>query len=362
MKLPKDLKGISRGLDGILDRLDKLENTVKDGFEKIKNKIEEFPKYLDDISREIRDKTYYGFRRIKDGISEYKPIIIGSAIAASPLYVKASILAGLQIIKLYKGTKGKLLGYGLIIGGIVASGLGIILGLNAIHSLPSNNEHIQYVGSGYIEFVPNGQTISYDRHTDPVGYLILYSKSNDTTIEIPNVIWDGQYANTIIQNHNQIVQLNDQFVGQTDPINNQPYAPLQDVYVIDAINSKVPIQQVTIDGQTYYVIEANKINPADIAGFYTYQGWVNNFVEAMNTPGTYAAVLPGNSSVFQWTNITGTVAYQTIKYEQYGLNGAGRHVLVLPNETIIPYGAFDNIAGSSLNNYIVVQQVYNSSS
>ena len=121
-------------------------------------------------------------------------------------------MAGLQIIKLYKGTKGKLLGYGLIIGGIVASGLGIILGLNAIHSLPSNNEHIQYVGSGYIEFVPNGQTISYDRHTDPVGYLILYSKSNDTTIEIPNVIWDGQYANTIIQNHDRIDQLNNQII------------------------------------------------------------------------------------------------------------------------------------------------------
>ena len=97
MKLPKDLKGISRGLDGILDRLDKLENTVKGSFKKIKNKIEEFPKYLDDISREIRDK-----------ISEYKPIIIGSAIAASPLYVKAPILAGLQIIKLYKSPRNKI--------------------------------------------------------------------------------------------------------------------------------------------------------------------------------------------------------------------------------------------------------------
>jgi hypothetical protein len=173
------------------------------------------------------------------------------------------------------------------------------------------------------------------------------------------VVWDGQDAGTIIQNHNQIVQLNNQFVGQTDPFNNQQYVPLVDVYVI---KGQVPIMNTTIDGQTYYVIEANNINPADIAGFYTYQGWVSNFVEAMNTPGTYAAVLPGNSPVYYWTNTTGTVAYQTIKYEQYGLNGAGRHVLVLPNETIIPYGAFDNIAGSSLNNYIVVQQVYNSSS
>jgi hypothetical protein len=225
--------------------------------------------------------------------------------------------------------------------------------LPTLHRVP-----VQYVGSpGYEAFVPNGQTINYDGHTDPEGELIL----NNGTI-IHNVIWDGQYANTIIKNDNEINELNGQFVGQTDPINNQPYGPLKDFYVIDTIKSQVPIQQATIDGQTYYVIEANKINSADIAGFYTYQGWVTNFVEAMNTPGTYAAVLPGNSSLFQQPNTPGTVAEQTIKYEQYGLNGAGRHVLVLPNETIIPYGAFDNIAGSSLNSYIVVQQVYNSSS
>jgi len=79
----------------------------------------------------------------------------------------------------------------------------------------------------------------------------------------------------------------------------------------------VPVDQAAINGQTYYVIDANKINPADIAGFYTYQGWVSNFVAAMNTPGTYAAVLPGNSPVFQWANITGTIAYQTMLYKQY---------------------------------------------
>jgi len=358
MKLPKDLKGISRGLDGILDRIDKLENTVKDGFKKIENEFNKSIKYLDDISREIRDKTYYGFRRVKDGISEYKPIIIGSAIAASPLYVKAPILAGLQIIKLYKGTKGKLLGYVLVGIGITASGLGIILGLDAIHSLPSNNGHIQYVGSGYIEFVPNGQTIDYNRHPDPEGDLIF---NNVTTIH--NVIWDGQYSNTIIKDDNEIHQLNSQFVGQTDPINNQPYALLQDVYVIDAINSKVPIQQVTIDGQTYYVIEADKINPADIAGFYTYQGWVNNFVEAMNTPGTYAAVLPVSSPIFDWTNTTGTVAEQTILYQDNIRGFVGRAVLVLPNESIIPYGINTNIPpGTYLLNFTNPNQIYNPSS
>jgi len=140
---------IPRGLDGILDRLDKLENTVKDGFKKIENEFNKSIKYLDNISREIRDKTYYGFRRVKDVISEYKPIIIGSAIAASPLYVKAPTLIGLQIKNLYKGTRGKLLGYVLIGSGVVALGLGIMFGLNAIHSLPSNNE--QYIGSHMIQ-------------------------------------------------------------------------------------------------------------------------------------------------------------------------------------------------------------------
>jgi len=152
---------------------------------------------------------------------------------------------------------------------------------------------VRYLGSpsGYEGFVPNGQTVNYNGQTDPVGDLIL---SNGTTLH--DVIWNGQYASTIINNHNQIVQLNSQFVGQTDPVNHQPYVPLQDFYVI---KGQVPVEQATINGQTYYVIEANKINPADIAGFYTYDKWVSNFVAAMNTPGTYAAGLSGNSPVFQ---------------------------------------------------------------
>jgi hypothetical protein len=63
--------------------------------------------------------------------------------------------------------------------------------------------------------------------------------------------------------------LNNQFEEQTDPINGQQYVPLQDFYVI---KGQVPVEQVTINGQTYYVIDANNINPANIAGFYTYQG------------------------------------------------------------------------------------------
>jgi hypothetical protein len=213
---------------------------------------------------------------------------------------------------------------------------------------------VQYVGSpsGYEAFVPNGQTINYNGNTDPEGDLIL---NNGSTIK--DVIWDGQYANTIIQNHNQIVQLNSQFVGQTDPINGQQYVPLQDLYVI---KGQVPIEQATINGQTYYVIEANNINPADIAGFYTYQGWVPNFVEAMNTPGTYAAVLPGNSPVFQWTNTTGTVAYQTLLYQQYYGSLTGGYILVLSNK-IIPYGA-GSPSGSDLFNFTSPSQVYNPSS
>jgi hypothetical protein len=66
--------------------------------------------------------------------------------------------------------------------------------LPTLHRVP-----VQYVGSpGYEAFVPDGQTINYNGRTDPTGTLIL---SNGTTIQ--NVIWDGQYANTIIQDHNQ---------------------------------------------------------------------------------------------------------------------------------------------------------------
>jgi hypothetical protein len=235
---------------------------------------------------------------------------------------------------------------------VVVVAAALVLLLPTLHRVP-----MQYVGSpsGYEAFVPNGQTISYNGNTDPEGELIL---PNGTTIK--DVIWDGQYANTIIQNHDQIVQLNNQFVGQTDPFNNQQYVPLQDFYVI---KGQVPVEQVTINGQTYYVIEANNINPGDIAGFYTYQGWVSNFVTAMNTPGTYAAGIPGNSPVFQWTNTTGTIAYETHLYQHYIRGFSGGDVLVQPNGTIIPYGINTNIpAGAYFSNFEAPPQVYNPSS
>jgi len=237
---------------------------------------------------------------------------------------------------------------GVVVVVVVATALVLIL--PTLHRVP-----VQYVGSpsGYEAFVPNGQTTNYNGHTDPTGTLIL---SNGTTLH--DVIWNGLYASTIIQNHNQIVQLNNQFVGQADPVNNQPYVPLQDLYVI---KGQVPVEQATINGQTYYIIEANKINPANIAGFYTYDKWVPNFVAAMNTPGTYAAVLPGNSPVFQWTNITGTVAYQTMLYEQYSPSfSSGGVVLVLPNK-IIPYGITYSPSGSAIS-FDSPSQVYSSSS
>jgi hypothetical protein len=247
------------------------------------------------------------------------------------------------------------------LGGVVAVVRYVIIGIVAIAAVvavaltllpPTHRASMQYVGSpnGFEAFVPSDQTINYNGHTDPVGTLIL---PNGTTLT--NVIWDGQYAGTIIQNHNQIVQLNNQFVGQTDPVNNQPYVPLQDFYVI---KGQVPIQQATLNGQTYYVIEANKINPGNIAGFYTYQAWVTNFIAAINTPGTYAAVLPGNSPVYQWTNTTGTVAYQTMVYQHYIRGAAGRTVIVLPNGTTISYGASAPY-GSALFNFTTPQHTYN---
>jgi len=216
---------------------------------------------------------------------------------------------------------------------------------------------VQYVGSpsGYEAFVPSGQTINYNGHTDPTGTLIL---SNGNTIQ--NVVWDGQYASTIIQNHNQIVQLNSQFVGRTDPVNHQPYVPLQDLYVI---KGQVPVQQVTINGQTYYVIEASSINPGNIAGFYTYQAWVPNFVAAINTPATYAAVVPGNSPVYDWANVTGTLVYETQLYQHYIRGFFGGAVVVQPNGPIIPYGTNTNIPlGTYLSNFTNPNQTYNPSS
>jgi len=219
--------------------------------------------------------------------------------------------------------------------------------------LPAQRQ-AQYAGTpnGYQGFAPNG-AVSYDGHQDPAGDLML-----DNGTAIRDAIWDGQYAGTIAQNHNQMVQLNSQFVGQTDPVNHQPYVPLQDFYVIEG---QVPVQQATINGQTYYVIDADKINPANIAGFYTYDKWVPNFVTAMNTPGTYAAGLPGNSPVFQWTNTTGTVAYQTLQYKALIGSIGGGYVLELPNGTIIPYGVTTSPIGTSFNNFIIPQQVYNAS-
>jgi len=251
-----------------------------------------------------------------------------------------------------KGARGRALRYALA--GAVVAALALLILLGA-RGLTPHNEHIQYLGSqnGYEAFVPNGQTVNYNGQTDPVGNLIL---NNGTTVH--DVIWNGQYASTIIQNHNQIVQLNSQFVGQTDPVNNQPYVPLQDFYVI---KGQVPVEQATINGQTYYVIEADKINPANIAGFYTYDKWVPNSVAAMNMPGTIAAGLPGNSPVFDWSNITGTLPYQIILYHQHSLNLAGGGLLVLPNETIIPYGITSSPSGTAIS-FDLPQQVYNPSS
>ena len=193
---------------------------------------------------------------------------------------------------------------GVVVVVVVVAALTLLL--PTLHRVP-----VQYVGSpsGYEAFVPSSQTINYNGHTDPTGTLIL---SDGNTIQ--NAVWDGQYSSTIIQNHNEIVQLNNQFVGQTDPVNNQQYVPLQDFYVI---KGQVPVEQATINGQLYTVIEASSINPANIAGFYTYPPLIPKFEVAINTPGTYAAVLPGNSPVFQWKNLTETVAEQTMLYEQY---------------------------------------------
>ncbi|MFP3307399.1 MAG: hypothetical protein RXN93_08745 [Thermocladium sp.] len=239
------------------------------------------------------------------------------------------------------------LGYLIGVGVVIALAVVAFLMLHTAHEAPAQ------LGSpnGYEAFVPQN-TINYNGNTDPIGDLIL---NNGTTIH--NTIWDGQYASTIIQNHDQIVQLNDQFVGQTDPVNHQQYVPLQDLYVI---KGQVPVEQVTINGQPYYVIEADKINPANIAGLYTYDKWVPNFEVAINMPGTTAAVIPGNSPVYDWANVTGTLVYETHLYQHYYGSLTGGYILVLPNKTI-PYGA-GSPSGSGLFNFTSPSQVYNPSS
>jgi len=293
---------------------------------------------------------YYRIERIERSVGD----ILSRVIASLPYIPKVLISTGLYMIKIYKGRKGKLLGYTLYaLIGVGAAVLGLFL-LSGIHGLLSpNNENIHYMGShdGYHAFVPH-DTVNHDGHTDPKGDLIL-----DNGSIIHNVIWHGRYSDTIINNHNQIDKLNNDFVGKINPVNNQRYVPLHDFYVI---KGQVPIKQITIDGQTYYLIDANKINPANIAGFYTYKEWINNFIAAINTPGTYAAELPGNSPVFKWTNTAGTVAYQTMLLP--GL-GSGGYVLVLPNGTILPYGSYINVPGGTpLLNFTAPYKVYNPSS
>ena len=74
---------------------------------------------------------------------------------------------------------------------VVVVVIALVLLLQTPHRAP-----VKYFGSpsGYEAFVPNGQTMNYNGHLDPTGTLIL---TNGTTIQ--NVIWDGQYAGTIIQ-------------------------------------------------------------------------------------------------------------------------------------------------------------------
>jgi hypothetical protein len=54
--------------------------------------------------------------------------------------------------------------------GVVVVATALVLLLPTLHRVP-----VQYVGSpsGYEAFVPNGQTINYNGHTDPTGTLIL---------------------------------------------------------------------------------------------------------------------------------------------------------------------------------------------
>jgi len=270
------------------------------------------------------------------------------------MVLRGLALGGAAHVKIPRNGRRKVSRYALIHIGIAAFAL---LALFGIYGLAlSNNKHVNYVGSpdGYQGFIPRG-VISYGEGANPKGYLIL-----DNGTKIHNIIWDGQFEVEIFLNYHIINNLNGYFVRKTNPINKERYVPLQDVYVI---KGQVPIKQVTLEGQIYYVILADKIDKANIAGFYTYQGWINNFIAAINTPDTTAAELPADDSpVFRWQNLTGTVAYQVMLYGRYWFRGGGL-VLIQPNGNIIPYGAIVDIPpGFYLLNFYISQQVYDPSS
>jgi hypothetical protein len=231
-------------LDSILD---KIENNLKSNF----RKIEEFPKYLD--------------KRLE----EYAPIIVGAAISASPLYAKAPILTGLQIKNLYKGTGGKVLEYGLMMIGFSTLALFTLLGIHGL--MYPNNGHLQYLGSphGYQGFIPDG-IISYKGHIDPKGELVL-----DNGITLNHVIWNGQDVNKIIKNYDAIEQLD-----------KQKHANLQNVYII---KGEVPTKEVKINGQIYYVIDANRINKRNIIGYITNSPY--QFLAIINILRTISSIL-----------------------------------------------------------------------
>jgi len=229
------------------DLLDKIENNLKSNFRKIK----EYPRHLDE--------------RLK----EYAPIIVGATIAALPLYAKAPILTVLQIKNLYKGTGGKVLEYGLMMIGFSTLALFTLLGIHGL--MYPNNGHLQYLGSsdGYQGFVPDG-VISYKGHIDPKGELVL---DNGTTLN--HVIWNGQDVNKIIKNYDAIEQLD-----------KQKHVNLQNVYII---KGEVPTKEVKINGQIYYVIDADRINKRNIIGYITNSPY--QFLAIINILRTISSIL-----------------------------------------------------------------------
>ena len=175
--LEKEVKGVGSKI--------KLINTYISSMEKI-------DAYISGISGNIKEIFYLILASI---ISFALYFIPGFSLDAwifvpSPIrYYSQRILEAqknLEILKEYSGNSNKsyihriksgmskFVVYGLIGLGIAIAAAGVILGL---HSLPSN--HVEYLGSGYEAFVPNGQTINYNGHTDPVGDFI---SNNGNTI------------------------------------------------------------------------------------------------------------------------------------------------------------------------------------
>lgn len=200
------------------------------------------------------------------------------------------------------------------------------------------------VNAPYVALVPTGEMVSINGQPYPVVDVVYYDL-NGGLHDLGQLVLGGMDGQYLLQQYNEMQWLNAQNAGQINPYNGQPFVPLSLFYLIGAGDMgkqgvvTLPIENVTINGQQYPVIDSNLVNQGYVAGLYTYEPWINNIVKALDmnqaTPENLLAGLP----IFNWKNVTGTVAGEILAYQLQVINFNGGYILVLSNGTVIPYGA-----------------------